>query len=77
MPHSLGEPIDHTLHRELRLVGAEATERSADRVVGANGDGVHVDRRHVIRPARVTGRTLEHLHPDARVGAAVADAAHA
>ena len=45
----LGEPIEHALHRELRLVGAEATERAADRVVGAHGDRSNVDRRHVVR----------------------------
>ena len=46
----LGQPIDHALHRELRLVGAEAAERAAHRVVGADGDGVA--RRS---PARGTG----------------------
>ena len=28
----------HALHGELRLVGAEAAERAADRVVGAHRD---------------------------------------
>ena len=30
MPTMLGEPVEHALHRELRLVGAEPAERSAD-----------------------------------------------
>ena len=73
----LGEPVEHAFHCELRLVGAEAAERSTDRVVGAHGNRVNVDRRHVVRPARMTGGPFEHFHPDARVRAAVADATHA
>ncbi len=72
----LGEPVHHTLHRELRLVGAEAAERAAHRVVGAHGDALDVDVRHPVRAAGMAGRTLEHLHADARVRTGVADAAH-
>ena len=35
----LREPVEDALHGELRLVGAEAAEGTADRVVGADGDG--------------------------------------
>ena len=73
----LRQAIHHPFHRELGLVGAEATERPTHRVVGAHGGAVHVDVGHPVRAARVAGSTLEHLHPHARVGAAVADAAHA
>ena len=38
--------------------------------------GLHVDRRDVVRPGGVAGGPLEHLHPDRRVGAGVADGAH-
>ena len=39
----LGEAVEHALHGELGLVGAEAAERAAHRVVGAGGDGLDVD----------------------------------
>ena len=39
----LGQPVEHAVHRELRLVGAEAAERAAHQVVGARGDGLDVD----------------------------------
>ena len=47
-----------------------------DEVVGAGGDRLHVDGRHVVRPGGVAGGPLEHLHPDRGVGAGVADGAH-
>ena len=58
----------HALHRELRLVGAEAAERAAHRVVGAHGDATRTSIvGHVVRPAGVAGGPLEHLHADAGV----------
>ena len=56
-----------TLHRELGLVGPEAAERPTHRVVRPRRDRLHVDRRQVVRPARVPGGPLEHLHADRRV----------
>ena len=41
----LGETVEHALHRELRLVGTEAPERAAHRVVGPRRDRLDVDRR--------------------------------
>ena len=72
----LGEPVEHTLHRELRLVRTEPAERAAHEVVRSDGDRLDVDRRPSVRPARMPGRPLEHLHPDARIRARVADAAN-
>ena len=69
----LGEAVDHALHRELRLIGAEAAERAADRVVGAHGDGLDVDGRHRVRTGRVAGGPFEHLHADRRVRPRVAE----
>ena len=69
----LGQPVEHAVHRELRLVGAEAAERAAHEVVGARRDGLDVDGRHVVRAGGVAGGPLEHLHPDRGVGAGVAD----
>ena len=37
MPTWLGQPVDHPLHGELGLVGPEAPEGAAHRVVGAHG----------------------------------------
>ena len=62
MPTALGQPVEAALHGELGLVGAEAPERPADRVVRADGHGAHVDGRHVVRAAGVPGRPLQHLH---------------
>ena len=70
---SVGEPVEQALHRELGLVGAEAAERAAHRVVGARRERLDVDRRQVVRPAGVTGGALEHLHADRRVRPGVAD----
>ncbi len=72
----LGEPVEHAFHGELGLVGAEPAERAAHEVVGANGDRLDVERVPAVGTARVAGRPFEHLHPDARVRARVADAAH-
>ena len=72
----LGEPVDHPLHGELRLVGAEAAERPAHRVVGAHGDRLDVDVGDPVRTAGMSGRPLEHLHPHRGVRARVAERAH-
>ncbi len=69
----LREPVEGTLHRKLRLVRAEAAERSAHGIVRAHREGLYIDRREGIRTTRVARRTLEHLHPDRGVRAGVAD----
>ena len=74
-PDLLGQPVEHTLERELRLVGAEPAERAAHQVVRAHGDRLDVERLPPVRAAGVAGRPFEHLHPDAGVRARVADAA--
>ena len=52
----LGQHVDAALHGEGRLVGAEAAHRAAGRIVGVDRDRLDVDVRHLVRPARVTGR---------------------
>ena len=73
----LGQAINHALHRELGLVGAEPPEGTTHRVVGAHGGAVHVDVGHPVGATGVAGRTLQHLHADARVRTRVADSTHA
>ena len=74
MPDLLGEPVEHALHGELRLVGAEAAERAAHRVVGAHGD---VSRRRWsgtrYGPLAWPAARSSTFMPDARVGTGVAD----
>ena len=72
-PHLLGQPIERAFHRELRLVRAEAAERTTHRVVRAGRDRVDVDVRNAIRTAGVSGRAFEHLRTDRRIRAAVTD----
>ena len=71
--HGGGEAVHHALHGELGLVGAEAPEGAAHRVVGAHGSGLDVDGRHHIWAAGVAGGPLEDLHADRGVGAGVAE----
>ena len=59
-------------HREVRLVGPEASERARDGVVGADGRGLDVHRGHVERARRMPRRALQDLHADGGVGAGVA-----
>src|SRR2546423_15006361 len=72
-----GDSIDHTSHRELRLVRSEPAERTARRIVGARGNCAHVDGTDPIRARRVPGRSFENLHADRRVGTRIADRAYA
>ena len=44
--HRFGQPIHHAFHGELRLIGAEAPECAADRIVGAHRNGLDVDSRN-------------------------------
>ena len=72
-PDALGEHVEHALHREVRLVDAEAAHRAARRVVRVDRCRLDVDVRNPVGAARVARRALEHLVADARVGAGVAD----
>ena len=72
-PDQLGELVEHALHREVRLVDAEAAHRAARRVVRVDGRRLDVDVLDPVRAAGVARRALEHLVADARVGAGVAD----
>ncbi len=72
-PTLLGEQVEAALHREVRLVGAEAAHRAAGRVVGVDGERLDVDVRHPVGAAGVAGGALEHLAADRGVGAGVAD----
>ena len=72
----LGEPVEHTLGGELRLVRTEPAERSTHEVVRSHGDGLDVERLPAIRAARMSGGALQHLHADARVRTRIADAAN-
>ncbi len=71
--HLPGEHVERALHREVRLVRAEAAHRPAGRVVRVDGQRLDVEVRAPVRPGRVSRRALEHLGPDRRVRARVAD----
>ena len=73
----LGEPVD--ARPPSRTAPGWRRTRGTRRTIGLlvrTATVSHVDRRHVVRPAGVAGGAFEHLHPDAGVGARVADAAH-
>ena len=74
--HLLGQTVEHAFHGKLSLIGAEATKGTADWVVGAHGDGLNIDRRHVIWAAGMAGHALEHFHTNTRVGPRIAHSAH-
>ena len=75
--HLLGQSVEHALHGELGLVGAKATKGTADWVVGAHGDGLNINCRHVIGAAGMAGHALEHFHANTRIGPRITDSAHA
>ena len=76
-PDELGERVEHALHREVRLVDAEAAHRAAGWVVRVDRGRLDVDVVDLVRAAGVARCALEHLVADARVGARVADDARA
>ena len=72
-PDELGERVQHALHREVRLVDAEAAHRAAGRVVRVDGGRLDVDVVDAVGAAGMARCALEHLVADARVRARVAD----
>ena len=74
--HLLGQSVEHALHGELGLVGAEATKGTADWVVGTHGDGLNIDRWHVIGAAGMASHALEHFHTNTRVRPRITHSAH-
>ena len=71
--HFFRESIEQVLDRERRLVRAEPTHRPARRIIRVDGERLHIDRGHSVRPGAMAARALQHFCADRRIRALIAN----